>query len=480
MVLKTFAKLFIYMKSMRKINLYAITLILFTFSAIYAKPVINKTNDEKKTQFKVEVKNSIGEPQTEVFLKISGRSEIYKADSCGIISFEYEVPQNYKRTANIYLNEDSKNPEKTFTLDKENTNLNFRIDTREDILKFKQDNSTFYIEGIVTTEDGEPITGATVSIQGTGRKTVTDEIGLFSIDADFNHYIIIRADGMENISMTVSPFLMDQKDAYSIVMRKKSGEKVYSSVETMPQYPGGMKYFKRYIDRNLKYPEEAKRNKIEGVVVMQFVVEKNGDITSPRVVRKLEASLDSVAMNLIKGMPRWTPASDHGVKVRCKYSVPIAFKIPVPKPVITPSPIRDVAITDSIKQTNDSIITVRDSLITDSLVNDSIIHNDSIIMKNDTIANDTTVVQKNLNNDNLIKDETTKVKKRNIFVRFFRWLFGIKDKDEKKEVKEEITQNDNTKTTITEEKEETVKETDTSATTEIETEQIEKETKTGE
>ena len=321
-----------------------------------ANPIISSINDNGKTKFKVEVKNSIGEPQTKIFLKITGRSEVYKVDSCGIINFEYEIPKNYKRTANIYLNEDTKNPEKTFTLDEENTVLNFCIDTKEDILRFKQENSTFNIEGIVTTEDGEPITGATVSIQGTGRYATTDEIGLFSIDADFNHYIIIRADGMENLSMTVSPFLMNQNEAYNIVMRKKSGEKIYSNVETMPEYPGGMKYFKRYIDKNLKYPELAKKNKIEGVVVMQFVVEKNGDITSPRVVRKLEASLDSIAMNLIKGMPRWTPASDHGVKVRCKYSVPIAFRIPVPKPVVIENnPIKEIA--------GDSLVTLNDSTI---------------------------------------------------------------------------------------------------------------------
>ena len=443
------------MKSMRKINLYAITIILFTFSVICAKPVTNNINDNKKTQFKVEIKNSIGEPQTNVFLKISGRSEVYKVDTCGIISFEYEVPENYKRTANIYLNEDSKNPEKTFTLDKEKTSINFCIDSKEDILRFKQENSTFNIEGIVTTENGDPITGATVSIQGTGRTATTDEIGLFSIDADFNHYIIIRADGMENLSMTVSPFLMNQEEAYSIVMRKKSSEKIYSSVETMPQYPGGMKYFKRYIDRNLKYPEEAKENKIEGVVVMQFVVEKNGDITNPKVVRKLEASLDSVAMNLIKGMPRWTPASDHGVKVRCKYSVPIAFKIPVPKPVVKPSPIKEVTLADSIKSVNDSTIIVQDSLMTDSLINDSIM-NDSIIMRNDTIANDTTAIQNNLDKGNIVKDNTTKIKKRNAFVRFFRWLFGIKDNDEKKEsskeIKEKVTPDENTVVTTKEEK----------------------------
>ena len=225
MVLKTFAKLFIYMESMKRINLYITIIILLTVFNTNSNAVINGINDEEKTKFKVEIKNSIGEPQTKVFLKISGRSETYKTDSCGVISFEYEVPKNYKRTANIYLNDDTKNPEKTFTLDKEKTELKFCIDSKDDILRFKQENSTFNIEGIVTTEDGEPITGATVSIQGTGKYTTTDEIGLFAIDADFNHYIIIRANGMENLSMTVSPFLMNQNDAYNIVMRKKSGEK---------------------------------------------------------------------------------------------------------------------------------------------------------------------------------------------------------------------------------------------------------------
>lgn len=445
------------MKPMKRINLYIIILLLYLSSA-NANTAVN--NDDTKTKFKVEIKNSIGEPQTNVFLKIAGRSDVYKVDSCGIISFEYEVPKNYKRTANIYLNEDTKTPEKTFTLDKDNTELNFCIDTKKDILRFKQENSIFNIEGIVTTEDGEPITGATVSVQGTGKYTLTDEIGLFSIDADFNHYIIIRADGMENLSMTVSPFLINQNEAYSIVMRKKSGDKIYSSVEKMPEYPGGMKYFKRYIDRNLKYPEEAKKNKIEGVVVMQFVVEKNGDITNPRVVRRLEASLDSVAMNLVKGMPRWTPASDHGVKVRCKYSVPIAFKIPVPKPaVIDNNPIKEIK-TDSLTTVKDSITIMPDTLITDSIAND-IILKDSIVLSTDTIVNDSTIIQKQSENEKITADKSVKVKKRNIFVRFFRWLFGIKDKENKPdEVRTEDNNNiekDQTEQPVTEIKKETEK-----------------------
>ena len=359
---------------MKRINLYIIITILLTVFKVSASSVTNNISEEEKTKFTVEIKNSIGEPQTKVFLKITGRSDIYRADSCGIINFEYEVPKNYTRTANIYLNEDPKNPEKTFTLNKENNVLDFCIDTKEDILKFKQENSTFYIEGIVTTENGEPITGATVSIQGTGRYATTDEIGLFSIDADFNHYIIIRADGMENLSMTVSPFLMNQKDAYPIVMRPKSGDKIYSNVENMPEYPGGMKYFKRYIDKNLKYPELAKENKIEGVVVMQFVVSADS-------IRVLNDST-----------------------------------------IIKP----DTLSTDSV---------LNDSVLNDSVLNDSVLRkkilSDSITVVNDSIGNDSTLIKKQSEKDTSVESKTVKVKKRNIFVRFFRWLFGIKDKEEK-------------------------------------------------
>ena len=145
-------------------------------------------------------------------------------------------------------------------------------------------------------------------------------------------------------------------------------------------------------------------------------------------------------------MPRWTPASDHGVKVRCKYSVPIAFRVPVPKPaVIDNSPIKDITSADSIRVLNDSTIIKPDTLSTDSVLNDSVLNDsvltdrvlrkkilsDSITVVNDSIGNDSTLIKKQSEKDTSVESKTVKVKKRNIFVRFFRWLFGIKDKEEK-------------------------------------------------
>lgn len=402
------------MKSIYKIIILTFLLHIFLMQTISAQ--------NNKTNFKIEIKNSIGEPQREAFIKIYGTNETYKPDSCGIINFNYEVPKSYKRKAEIYLNSNKNKPVRTFTLDEMSNNLFFTIDTKENLLEFKKDNNTFNIEGIVTDENGEPIEGAIVSIQGTGRFTLTDNIGLFSIIADYNHHIIIRADGMENMSLNATPFLSNQDESYNIKMRYKNDNKVYSSMEKRPQYPGGMKYFKHYIDRNLKYPEKARRDSIEGVVVMQFIVEKNGDITSPKVVRSLEPTLDTVAVGLIKNMPRWTPGTDHGIIVRAKCYIPISFKITNPENIITN---RDSIIGENIKTNIDNLVTdtayLRNNIIMkDILLSDSISKDSIVISKQDSISNDSLVASK--------ANESIKIKKRNAFVRFFRWLFGIKDK----------------------------------------------------
>ena len=223
----------------------------------------------------------------------------------------------------------------------------------------------------------------------------------------------------------------------------------------MPQYPGGMKAFQNYLKRNLKYPPQAKRDSIEGVVVIQFVVERNGRITSPTIVRNLEASMDTVALNVIRDMPRWTPAKDHGITVRYKYSMPVQFKIERPKPV-PPKPalaskdsimVQDSLLADSLRTDSVSMDSLRmKKLIPDSLQTDSLrLHKDSLRLVPDSLRmpNDSLLLKKDsllAPADSLIapKDslaqtpdtnaEPQKPKKRNIFVRFFRWLFGIKDK----------------------------------------------------
>lgn len=408
-----------------------------------------------KTTFRITVLKTNGEPQPGMILKISSRNQEYIGDAQGVITFQYEIEDSYTRSANLYFPTDRDKPVASFALEPENATKTFYLDSPQDIVAYKQSQQTFPIEGYVTTASGEPITGAVVSIQGTGRRVTTDEIGLFQIDADYNHPITVRADGMENQSVSIQAFLQNPNEPYTIVMQRKSSSRIYASAEQMPQYPGGMKAFQNYLKRNLKYPPQAKRDSIEGVVAIQFVVERNGRITSPVIVRSLEPSMDTVALNVIRNMPRWIPAKDHGTIVRCKYSVPVQFKIERPKPV-QPKPLlankdsilhKDSLLADSLRIDSVSMDSLRlkklipDSLQTDSLrlrpdslrlLPDSLrMPNDSLLLKKDSLlapADSLVAPKDSLTQTPDTNAEPQKPKKRNIFVRFFRWLFGIKDK----------------------------------------------------
>lgn len=96
---------------------------------------------------------------------------------------------------------------------------------------------------------------------------------------------------MENLSLSIQPFLQNTSEPYPIRLQPKGSNRIYTSVEEMPEYPGGMKAFQEYLDRKITYPEALKKNKTEGIVIIQFVVEKDGSISTPHVVRPLEATL---------------------------------------------------------------------------------------------------------------------------------------------------------------------------------------------
>lgn len=103
---------------------------------------------------------------------------------------------------------------------------------------------------------------------------------------------------------------------------------VYVVVEQMPEFPGGNEALNQYIANNLLYPTIAKENGIQGRVICQFIVERDGAISDVVVVRSSgEVSLDKEAVRLIKSMPRWRPGRTQGKMVRVKYTVPINFRI---------------------------------------------------------------------------------------------------------------------------------------------------------
>ena len=103
---------------------------------------------------------------------------------------------------------------------------------------------------------------------------------------------------------------------------------VFVVVETMPEFPGGQQALFKYLSENVKYPVIAQENGIQGRVICQFVVNKDGSIVEVEVVRSGgDASLDKEAVRVIKSMPKWKPGKQRGKAVRVKYTVPVNFRL---------------------------------------------------------------------------------------------------------------------------------------------------------
>ena len=114
--------------------------------------------------------------------------------------------------------------------------------------------------------------------------------------------------------------------AQKTVVAKKN-QKVFDIVEQMPEYPGGQAALFEFISKNVKYPEDAVKKKVEGKVFVTFVVDTDGKITDVSLLRKVFPSLDAEAIRVISAMPNWIPGKQKGQVVRVKYTVPIMFRL---------------------------------------------------------------------------------------------------------------------------------------------------------
>ncbi len=109
------------------------------------------------------------------------------------------------------------------------------------------------------------------------------------------------------------------------ISAQSTNKKVYDVVEQMPEYPGGMEALMAYFREQVKYPADAKEKKIQGRVLVKFIVEKDGSVSNVKVVQKAYPSLDAEALRVVKAMPKWQPGKHEGKAVRVKYNIPIAF-----------------------------------------------------------------------------------------------------------------------------------------------------------
>lgn len=102
---------------------------------------------------------------------------------------------------------------------------------------------------------------------------------------------------------------------------------IFTVVENPPKFPGGEEKLYQYLGTKITYPKEAEEKGISGRVFVQFVIEKDGNITDVKVVKGIGGGCDKEAIRVVKAMPNWIPGTQRGKKVRVRIKLPINFKI---------------------------------------------------------------------------------------------------------------------------------------------------------
>lgn len=207
----------------------------------------------------------------------------------------------------------------------------------------------------VTDQSGSPIVGASVLIVNSTSGTLTDLEGNFTLKVNNDQRISVSYVGMKSVELSVKECLEKQikevrlasdndSESQLTIVSQSSGsapqsvQKVASSeipatndvfmvVEQMPEFPGGMSACLKFLADHVAYPKEAAEKKIQGRVIVQFVVMKDGSIANARVLRAVDPLLDAEALRVIGLMPKWKPGTQRGQAVNVKFTMPVTFRL---------------------------------------------------------------------------------------------------------------------------------------------------------
>ena len=136
----------------------------------------------------------------------------------------------------------------------------------------------------------------------------------------------IKVNGQE-IKVVEQDDIVTMEGEVEAPAQESPADDAFDVVEQMPEYPGGPKALMEFLNNNVQYPAEAEKAGIQGRVIATFVVEKDGSISQPTVVKSVNPLLDAEAIRVISAMPNWIPGKQNGKVVRVKYTVPLSFNL---------------------------------------------------------------------------------------------------------------------------------------------------------
>ena len=150
---------------------------------------------------------------------------------------------------------------------------------------------------------------------------VTTEFEVVEDDAEIKTELVVNAevtDDTKNIEIT--PVKIEQEE-------EEEDVQIFTVVENDPEFPGGMEALYKFLRDNIKYPQLARDNNITGRVYVTFVVERDGSIANPRILKDIGGGCGQEAIRVVKSMPKWTPGKQRGKAVRVQFNLPVSFNL---------------------------------------------------------------------------------------------------------------------------------------------------------
>lgn len=209
--------------------------------------------------------------------------------------------------------------------------------------------------GVVVDENGKPLPGVTVVIKGSMLGVATDAEGRFEIVSPEGKTLVFTYVGRKTQEVAFDGGTTDIKvvmpvedvelnplvaaDVESILNQAADSTKdevvsvwqdeFFKVVEDMPQFTDGNIF--DYLAQHVRYPEEAEKNGIGGMVYVQFVIDTTGKVVEPKVIKSVSPELDAEALRVVSEMPAWKPGMQRGKPVRVSFTLPVIFKLPTPE-----------------------------------------------------------------------------------------------------------------------------------------------------
>ena len=187
-----------------------------------------------------------------------------------------------------------------------------KIDTSEIVAEVSLN---FEEEIIPITMQEKPV--APVPVEA---KTISETIEIVEDDAEIEETIIASDEDMGEV-------VEIQNIENVVVEEPEKEEEIFQVVEAMPEFPGGTAELMKWLQKNIKYPSISQENGVQGRVIVQFVVNRDGSIVDPVVLRSVDPYLDKEALRVVSAMPKWKPGEQRGKKVRVRFTLPVTFRL---------------------------------------------------------------------------------------------------------------------------------------------------------